>query len=86
MPVDEPFLRLPDFHGRTRRMTSDHWHPFRRTEAHEPYEFINADRLLVDFFTTVEDACQQAGVAPEYVADETELDVEEENNDSPTDR
>jgi len=135
LPVDEPFLRLLDFHGRTywlvnvwsirlsivespvskerphgirysltlhdvdgtrllgfdnatgrtRRITSDHWHPFRRTKVHVPYKFIDADTLLVDFFTAVEDACQQAGIAPEYVPDETELDVEEENNDPPTD-
>ena len=66
--------------GRTRRMTSDHWHPFRRTEAHEPYEFINTDRLLADFFAAVDDACQRAGVPPEYVPEDTELDVEEEDD------
>jgi hypothetical protein len=133
LPVDDPFVRLLDFHGRsywlvngwsirfsivecvvstarphgirysltlhdvdgtrllgfdnatgrTRRMTSDHWHPFRRTEVHEPYEFNGADRLLVDFFTAVEGACEQAGVPPEYVPGETELDVEEEQDDGP---
>lgn len=66
-------------------MTSDHWHPFRRTHAYEPYEFIDAERLLVDFFTAVEDACRQAGVPPEHVPDETELDVEEEDDGPPTD-
>lgn len=72
--------------GRTRRTTSDHWHPFRRTEVHEPYEFIDADRLLVDFFTAVEDACRQTGVDPEYVPDQTELDVEEREDGPTTDQ
>ena len=73
--------RLLDYHRRRywRREAYDHGHRFRRTKELVPYEFRGADELLCDFFTAVERACQQGGVAFEFEMETVELEAEDDD-------
>ena len=48
-----------------RKIEHDHWHRFRRTDDLVPYEYRDADTLLVDFFKAVEASCKSEAVGLE---------------------
>jgi Family of unknown function (DUF6516) len=74
--LNERLLGFDNAHGVPRQVAHDHQHAFRRTKDVSAYEFVNADRLLSDFFATVEAACQQENIEFTFVEKEVELDVE----------
>jgi TATA-binding protein-associated factor Taf7 len=74
-------LGFDNAHGISRCQLYDHKHRFRRTSELVPYEFIDADRLLVDFFEEVEKACRSEGVEFAFDEDETDLDEEAEHGE-----
>lgn len=58
---------------KTRQRARDHWH---RTEGDSgrPYQFVNVETLLDDFFSEVERVLQERGVGTTVVA------IEEKNS------
>lgn len=70
-------LGFDNAHGVPRRQVFDHQHRFRRADELVPYDFLDADQLLVDFFDAVEQACRTDGVG--FTIDAADLD--EEGND-----
>jgi hypothetical protein len=75
-------LGYDNAHGVPRHEAYDHRHRFRRTRELVSYEFRGADELLCDFFTAIERACQQEGIAFEFEADEVELEAEDDDDDT----
>ena len=69
-------------HGAGRALAFDHSHRFRRTDELVPYEYVDADTLLCDFFDRVEQACQMEGVAFEIVEEDLELEDGDEPPES----
>lgn len=62
--IGERILGFDNKHRANRRqVTYDHRHRFRRTEELVPYDYVDADMLLTDFFKAVEVACEGEGVA-----------------------
>ncbi len=74
-------LGFDNAHGVNRRVEFDHRHRFRKTAELVPYEFRDADRLLMDFFGAVESACQVEGV-PFDIVDIDEGKDDDEKIDS----
>lgn len=69
-------LGFDNAHGMPREEKYDHRHPFGSTRRLVPYDFLGADELICDFFTAVENACKQVGVAFEFDTEDVELDEE----------
>ena len=79
-------LGFDNAHAISRRQLYDHRHRFRRIGELVPYNFIDADQLLVDFFEAVEKACVAEGVEFAFDDDETDLDEgAEDGEDFPSD-
>jgi len=56
-------LGFDNAHAWNRRVVPhDHRHGFRELDRLLPYDFVDADRLLVDFMDAVEAACHREGV------------------------
>ena len=49
---------------------ADHWHRDQGDEG-RPYRFVDADRLVADFFAAVEDILRQSGVPFEVQSEQT---------------
>ena len=82
---DQDGSRLVGFdnaHGIPRAQSYDHRHRFRRTKQLVGYEFRGADELICDFFAAIEQACTEEGVPFEFEADEIDLEVEEDDDDT----
>lgn len=75
-------LGFDNAHGIPRAQAYDHRHRFRRPAELVPYEFRGADELICDFFAAVERACQHEGAAFEFAAEEVELEMEDDDNDT----
>ena len=72
---DETMARLLGFdntHAVDGRVPFDHRHRFRRQAETVPYGFVDADRLLADFFSAVREVCQREGVEAEIVDEDCE--------------
>src|SRR4051794_9510161 len=54
------------------RVEFDHRHPFRNVDRHIPYDFVNADKLLIDFQEAIENACDREGIPFEIEYQERE--------------
>jgi hypothetical protein len=78
-------LGFDNAHGVSRSQIYDHRHRFRRPGELVPYDFQGADELICDFFTAVEQACRQEGVPFEFVAEEVELEMEDDDDADPPD-
>lgn len=66
-------LGFDNAHG-PRDEPHDHRHRFRNTRETMPYEFVDADRLIGDFFDAVEAACKAEGIAFDTVDEDLELE------------
>jgi hypothetical protein len=58
-PENECLVRYDNSHvvklkGRPNPITFDHWHRFGKEEQIFPYDFTNAERLLIDFFEDIQ--------------------------------
>lgn len=76
-------MRLMGFdnaHGVPHAQHYDHRHRFRRPAELVAYEFRGADALICDFFDAVEQVCKLEGVAFEFVAEEIELEMEDDHD------
>jgi hypothetical protein len=67
-------LGIDNAHGIPQRMMFDHQHRFRRTEVLVPYDYKDADTLIVDFFDEVEHAIQREGAEFSFEDDDIELE------------
>lgn len=74
-------LGFDNAHGGSRAQAFDHRHRFRRPTETLPYEFRSADGLICDFFGAIEQVCKQEEVAFEFVAEDIELEMDEEDDD-----
>lgn len=85
--LNRRLLGFDNAHGVPQQVAHDHWHLFRRTKPSFPYVFQDADKLLVDFMTAVETACQQEGVelcfVEKVVESDDELEEGEDDEDKP---
>jgi hypothetical protein len=72
-------LGIDNAHGLPRRQVYDHRHRFRRTEELVPYDYVDADTLISDFFTAVESAFRQEGV--EFDFDDREIELEGDDDE-----
>lgn len=73
-------LGFDNAHGIPREQAFDHRHRFRRTAETVAYDFVDADRLIADFFDAVERACHHEGVPFEFDVDEVELEDEDDED------
>ncbi|MBF0372781.1 MAG: hypothetical protein HQL39_05110 [Alphaproteobacteria bacterium] len=72
-------LGYDNAHAIPQRVEHDHWHRFRRMGRRVPYEFVDADTLLADFFSAVRRICEFENVS--YEIDEEDLIGDEEVDD-----
>jgi hypothetical protein len=56
----------PVMRARKGRPASDHWHRTERDEG-RPYKFVDADKLLADFFKEVHRVLEERGISDEVV-------------------
>ena len=76
-------LGIDNAHGIPRRVVFDHRHRFRRTEEMVPYDYKDADTLIVDFFDLIEQAFRQEGI--EFSFDDGEIELEDEDGEESPD-
>ncbi len=72
-------LGIDNAHGIPQRVIFDHRHRFRRTETLVPYDYKDADTLIVDFFAAVERALRSEGA--EFSFDDDEIETEAEDDE-----
>jgi hypothetical protein len=84
--LNERLLGFDNAHGVPRQVAHDHQHTFRRTKQIFRYSFVNADKLLSDFMTAAEDACQRENVEFTFVEKEVELEDEADEGDDDEDQ
>lgn len=77
-------LAYDNAHRIPRRTEHDHWHQFRNIGKRAPYEFVDGDKLLADFFEAVRNACKIENVSFE-ICNEDLIGTDEEPDDDQED-
>ena len=69
-------LGYDNAHGVPRQVEWDHRHSFRNVGELRPYKFTDADKLLADFFASLQRACESEGIAFDIVHENSILEPE----------
>lgn len=73
-------LGYDNAHAIPQQVEHDHWHRFRQMGRRVPYEFVDADTLVADFFSAVRRVCEIENVS--YEIDDEDLIGDEEVDDA----